>query len=901
MSPAPPLTGKGMPKNKYVCYEGDLRCDIDGTPDNNSCTVAANFCINNEDSRFPDCLVTAIDAFQVKKPSSTSLDPVDNTNLLALESAAGGGGMGVSILRQNLPFASGARNLNHNMCTGTVPILVPLKVTPTGKRLTGRRSLKIQVTAGTGFIDTDSVKIQCKPSTCGNGITEVDHEACDDGNRINGDGCDQGCQIEVGPPTPTATRTSTNVATPTRTPTATQSGSPTNTLPPTATFTKTNTATITPTPTRTQTATRTETPTRTETNTRTPTITATPSRTNTPTQTPTITITPTPTSTRTNTPSVTPTFTPTLAPDVFIDSPTHGSFSTLAIQTVDGHVTNPVPGNILLVNGTQVNIEPDNTFSFNLPLSASAIFNPVVAELQVPATGFKVRERRVVIRGQSVADGAVSTSAIALRINDTGFDKLEPVVAALAGGSLNPQSLLPAGSFLGDFSVPILGTAHAYVDTYPPDGSSQGGVSLQSFSVNVDAQAGFTQVDVTLNGLEANLDLTGSITCGLRVNASTVTIRGNYDMIPLASDPEKLDVNQISDVTLLWGAGQPTHSWTYGICNTLSFLVDALVDVDGQVKSQLASALKDPDGAGPQDAPIAGALQGALGGLALGSSISAGLGVNLYMPFTQVDADVNGDSFEIGVSATSPIHPVGAPDFTRSLVIAPEPFPAYGANTPGGRPGTDVTSTPYHLALGLSATSFNQLLKSLTEKGILNITLTEIALGGGSPITVTSDVLGVFIPEFFDLPAATPLKIDIIPTVSPIVTGLPGPAGELEELKLSQLLINISAADGSVLYLSVAVDVRTGINFSYSQATNALAILLGAVNSNDITTVILENGIHTDESNLQGVVPLLVQQFLPSLTGGLGSIPLPALFGLSPGNARVNKQGTFMSIYLDFV
>jgi len=55
-------------------------------------------------------------------------------------------------------------------------------------RVVGRSSLAVT--------DTDTLKIQCRPSTCGDHIVQRDHETCDDGNRINGDGCDQGCQTE---------------------------------------------------------------------------------------------------------------------------------------------------------------------------------------------------------------------------------------------------------------------------------------------------------------------------------------------------------------------------------------------------------------------------------------------------------------------------------------------------------------------------------------------------------------------------------------------------------------------------------------------------------------------------------------------------------------------------------
>ena len=57
------------------------------------------------------------------------------------------------------------------------------------------RSTSLSLTSQRGR-DGDSLRFSCRPSTCGDRIVQVDHEDCDDGNRVNGDGCDQGCHHE---------------------------------------------------------------------------------------------------------------------------------------------------------------------------------------------------------------------------------------------------------------------------------------------------------------------------------------------------------------------------------------------------------------------------------------------------------------------------------------------------------------------------------------------------------------------------------------------------------------------------------------------------------------------------------------------------------------------------------
>src|SRR5262249_355421 len=176
---------------------------------------------------------------------------------------------------------SGAPN-SANICSAPLSFLVPLKTTKTGKIVKGRRPLRIKGTSSAVVKDSDGLTLECRPSTCGDGIIDKDHETCDDGNRTNNDGCNQACQIEPGyscfnepstcvpftptftvTSTPTVTDTPTVTPTSTETPTHTPTNTPTNTRTPTSTRTSTSTRTPSNTPTQTSTATVTNTPTET--------------------------------------------------------------------------------------------------------------------------------------------------------------------------------------------------------------------------------------------------------------------------------------------------------------------------------------------------------------------------------------------------------------------------------------------------------------------------------------------------------------------------------------------------------------------------------------------------------------------------------------------------------------
>ena len=259
-----PDVRRGFQRNRLYCYDGDPRCDFDGEKDNNSCTFHVAMCINNGDPRLPDCLPSDLEVFEVKRPNpSRPRDQADLDALALLESQGDGGpgGFGVTVMRRKDVVAVGSTNANPNTCSDFLPFDVPLRITASGKIRRNRKVLRIQGTNSEGRRDTDSIRLECRPSTCGDGEVDDTHEQCDDGNRDNGDGCNQACQIEPPSPTPTLTGTPTPTATPSATPSSTATDTPpgptstaTITPTPTSTASVTETATITPTPTITATA-----------------------------------------------------------------------------------------------------------------------------------------------------------------------------------------------------------------------------------------------------------------------------------------------------------------------------------------------------------------------------------------------------------------------------------------------------------------------------------------------------------------------------------------------------------------------------------------------------------------------------------------------------------------------
>ncbi len=207
---------------------------------------------------------------------------------------------------------------------------------------------------------------------------------------------------------------------------------------------------------------------------------------------------------------------------------------------------------------------------------------------------------------------------------------------------------------------------------------------------------------------------------------------------------------------------------------------------------------------------------------------------------------------------------------------------------------------PYGLAIAVSTEAFNQLLKAQTECGLLTTSISSLDLGTGA-VPLTAQVLSIIMPEFAFYPPATPFRIDVKPTLAPIVLGQTGPHGELTTLKLAQLLVSVVKDDGSNFeVLRGAVDAKLGMNFAFT--AGALDFNLATPATSDITVAVLRNVLGVNETSLEtDVLPPLIATLIPSLAGGLGSFPLPTFFGLELSGIEVARSGEFLSLYVNLV
>lgn len=590
-------------------------------------------------------------------------------------------------------------------------------------------------------------------------------------------------------------------------------------------------------------------------------------------------------------------------PSIVIHSPTHGSFSLDAQVTVTGEVQSiSVATAIVKVNGVQVPVQPDRSFSAVVALDPAKIFNPILAELTATnSANLKNRARVTVVAGPSVADGLFSPQSVAMRINDSGLDAIEPTVEDLV--DLDIASLMPVGTVVIrnfcaiDSIFGCLGRVDAVVTNPPP--------SITGFGIDVDSMTNAVAGDIAIQNLRVDLNLIGSglaPSCGLRLTATTTSILGDYDLTGDPVIPTQVDVNQMGGVSVSFS--NFNQQFTSGLCDfpLIGDLIQLIIgDIQNDVRQGLEDFLDDPDGAGPADGPIADAIEEALAAVEITGPIGEGLGVNLETPIFDIFEDVDGLTFDNDARVVSSIGsgpgqcqpPAGAPDLAASYHVVTS-FPSFGATTPVG-------GLPYGLGLCISPSAFNQLLKAETECGLLRVDLTQFDFGGG-PIPINAGTLALFVPEFGTLDPNVPLVIRLRPTLAPALTGNPGPGGELGEMRIGALKLDVvTDSPGATPWIEMQVDARVGLNFAFDEVAGGLSVTLGTVNPANITVAILENRINTNEVSLLTILPSLLAFVLPSLTDALGSFPLPDFLGLSLQGIEVSNQGQFMSVFLDLV
>jgi hypothetical protein len=379
-----------------------------------------------------------------------------------------------------------------------------------------------------------------------------------------------------------------------------------------------------------------------------------------------------------------------------------------------------------------------------------------------------------------------------------------------------------------------------------------------------------------------------NFTCGLEIESDTVTLGASFDLEPRAGDESHVDVRQIGPVD--FGLSGFQAHFISGICDDpiLGDIIQLLVSpeqIEGLVSDGFASNMADPDGAGPLDSPLAGAIEEALEGISIAGPVGEALGGVLEAPIASIAEDPNGLTLLADAAFTNPTPASGAPDLAASYTIAETP-PVFGATTP-------VQGLPYGMAFGISSSAMNQLLKTQIEGGLLRQDITE---AGGLQVTV--GLLRSFVPELQGiLNPLQPGVIKVRPQLAPVFTGQPGPGGELTELRLAGLLVEMRALQPEVLVLTLEIDLSAGVDLAFEDG--GLVFELTTPPAEEIGVTVLQNPFATNENALRERLQAFFPFIAPALTSALDAFPIPSFLGLDLVPVEVARMNGWVGLFAD--
>ncbi len=580
-------------------------------------------------------------------------------------------------------------------------------------------------------------------------------------------------------------------------------------------------------------------------------------------------------------------------PNITIVSPLSGAMIDAPTVLVSG-TTNRATLQVV-VNGVQATVQPGGAWDATIPLDTAGVVTPIDAVL-TNATGAIKKHRITVLAGPSITEGSYSPDAVALGFTNTGLDSLLPLVESLAGDALDISSLLLTGGTIFDDQI---FTFNVSATAYDAD--------VGGFSIDASSSPGQMDATITIDGLHlaANVSIDDGLAidwdCKVEVDIASAVIDGAYDLSPDATVPTTVDVNQVGDVAV--NVSGLSFQFIDGPCDPdaplIGDVINALVgdQLNGAIPAGFRESLKDPDGPGPLDSPIADGIEQALAGIDIAGEVGGAVGLVLDAPIDAITEDNTGVVLNADASFTASIGtgpgqcdaPPAAPDLARSFDV-PSVVPAFGALTPGG--------LPYALGLSISSSAFNQLFKGMIECGLLSLEVTEVAFGPAI-VPLTASLLGVLaMPEFAQiLGPNTPLVIRISPTMAPFVTGNPGPAGEMAELALPFLRMEIVDPATSKVWLTIAVDTRFGLSLGFDPVAAELTPLVSEPGTGDSLARVISNPILTNETAVEATIPLVLPLFFSFFGDAFGSFPLPTFFGLQPELVEIEAAGGLFNLY----
>ncbi|MDP2307702.1 MAG: hypothetical protein Q8P18_16885 [Pseudomonadota bacterium] len=537
-------------------------------------------------------------------------------------------------------------------------------------------------------------------------------------------------------------------------------------------------------------------------------------------------------------------------PTLDIDTPERGTFSTDAATNVSGTVTDNYTGvTSLTVGGEEVAVESDGSFS----TSVENVFGLNILESEaLDGDGNATTDTRAVLAGAFLPYGNAVGEGVAARINQGGFDTLEALGEGLINGT-DLSGALPSPAFSTEsescidllfdeicitwYSIalyvtnPYLGGTDLELD---PDAGGWINGTFTVYSPSIDWAADGDVIGIGYSGSG-------------QIYANSITI--DMDLQPYVIDGV-LGVNVLAvDVT----SDGFTFDWDSWIYDVMGFFG---LDLSGLIQSAMEDAV---EGVIADEVPSL--MADAVGSLEIATDLEIEGGVYSFdAEPSYCSVDDLGMTLGLGTTFTTSMwnHGTEGP----GSLSGDYSLPLYASGTPD-------------MQLSLSLDFMNQALYAFWGGGLLDRTLGEQELG------LDLGSLSTFLPF-------SSLSIQTEAMLPPVL--VPGTGGGLLDLQIGDLAMTLfdgAPEDGNVVfqvYASIVVELDLDVS--------AEGTLLPSLGETTIWFDVVVPSAGTEASgDAEALLGALVPMLLPSLTEGLGEIPIPAISGFTLGIESIALDG----------
>jgi hypothetical protein len=131
------------------------------------------------------------------------------------------------------------------------------------------------------------------------------------------------------------------------------------------------------------------------------------------------------------------------------------------------------------------------------------------------------------------------------------------------------------------------------------------------------------------------------------------------------------------------------------------------------------------------------------------------------------------------------------------------------------------------------------------------------------------------------------------------VTTSPGPGGALGELRVSGYTATIRTTDDNKVFLQLALDFRTGVGLTLTDA--GLSFTFDTPAPDDLDVTVTKNPNKLPELLIGPVFQQLTPQVFASVQDVLPSFPLPQFAGLNLSLVEIGRVNTGFVLFADLV